>query len=663
MPNAAAATPLFDPHDDARGRVGEVIGRVAARILAIRGGGPPTPGDSGPLELAPLPAASRLASLAQRAALAGPGLLLLRILVAAESDPMAYRALQRLGLDGGRGGIEVQALVTIAEYLGEEASALLAALGGDGLLAGHGLVGFQRDEGPLLSRRVTVPPRLLAYLRGDLGAPPPPLAIEPAIPLAGVVAADGVVARARGLLRDGLWLHGPRGVGKRTLLAALCGAADQALLCVDHRDLASGAVTEALGLAPSSGLREVVRGLWREALLAGAIVCIANVAEQPSDPPRAVAALHDALVRTGLPFVVTSVAAPLLGDFDLPPRLLAMPSPGTAARSALWCAALPGCERIEEVGARFRLPPGRIVRVADAARAACAADARAVTPHDLNAAVSAEIAQKVTLLGTRIETTQTWDDLVLPPTTIDAMREIVSRARHRHQVLQGWGFERKLTKGLGLSALFSGPPGTGKTMVAGIIARELALELYQIDLSRIVSKYVGETEKNLSEVFEGADWGNVLLLFDEADSLFSKRTEVKSSNDRFSNMEVNYLLQRLERFEGVSILTTNLESSIDPAFKRRFTFRVDFPVPDVGEREELWRRMLPREAATDGALDCELLAERYQLTGGNIRNAMLRAAFLAAGEGRGIGMEHVFRAVALEYRDAGQISIGGRLNQ
>jgi SpoVK/Ycf46/Vps4 family AAA+-type ATPase len=269
----------------------------------------------------------------------------------------------------------------------------------------------------------------------------------------------------------------------------------------------------------------------------------------------------------------------------------------------------------------------------------------------------------VTTLGTRIEATQRWDDLVLPPATLDAMREIVSRAHWRHHVLQNWGFERKLTKGLGLSALFSGPPGTGKTMVAGILARELALEIYQIDLSRVVSKYIGETEKNLAEVFDGADWGNVLLLFDEADALFSKRTDVKSSNDRFSNMEVNYLLQRLERFEGVSILTSNLAGSIDPAFKRRFTFRVEFATPDVAEREVLWRRMLPVEAVLDERLDNEWLAARYELTGGNIRNALLRAAFLAAGEQRGITMDHVVRAVGLEYRDAGQIAIGGRLNQ
>jgi SpoVK/Ycf46/Vps4 family AAA+-type ATPase len=253
--------------------------------------------------------------------------------------------------------------------------------------------------------------------------------------------------------------------------------------------------------------------------------------------------------------------------------------------------------------------------------------------------------------------------VVLPDTTLASVRELISRARHRHRVLHDWGFERKLAKGLGLSALFSGPPGTGKTMIAGIIARELALELYQIDLSRVVSKYVGETEKNLSEVFEAADWGNVLLLFDEADALFSKRTDVKSSNDRFSNMEINYLLQRLERFEGVSILTTNLEGSIDQAFKRRLSFRVSFPMPDASEREVLWRRMVPKEAHLAEPLDFAELAQRYEFTGGNIRNGMLRAAFLAAGEDRGITMEHVHRAVTLEYHDAGLLAIGGKLNQ
>jgi SpoVK/Ycf46/Vps4 family AAA+-type ATPase len=200
-------------------------------------------------------------------------------------------------------------------------------------------------------------------------------------------------------------------------------------------------------------------------------------------------------------------------------------------------------------------------------------------------------------------------------------------------------------------------------MVAGLIARELGLELYQIDLSRVLSKWIGETEKNLGRVFDAAEGANVMLLFDEADSLFSKRTEVKSSNDRHSNAEINYLLQRIERFEGVCILTTNLESSMDPAFRRRLAFRVEFPMPDDAERAELWRRMVPSAAALEDGIDFDELAASYELAGGNIRNALLRAAFLAASAGSAITMGILERAVKLEYRDAGKLATTGAIHR
>ena len=228
-------------------------------------------------------------------------------------------------------------------------------------------------------------------------------------------------------------------------------------------------------------------------------------------------------------------------------------------------------------------------------------------------------------------------------------------------MLDQWGFREKLSKGLGVAALFSGPPGTGKTMVAALIARELGQELYQIDLSRVVSKWIGETEKNLARVFDAAEGANIVLLFDEADALFAKRTEVKSSNDRHSNAEVNYLLQRVERFEGVCILTTNFEGSINPAFKRRLAVRLEFPMPEKAERLQLWRRIVPRSRRDRERRRLRELAEDYELAGGNIRNAVLRAAFLAASLDRAIDMDLLTRAIKLEYRDAGKLSSTGRL--
>src|SRR5690606_4172637 len=288
-----------------------------------------------------------------------------------------------------------------------------------------------------------------------------------------------------------------------------------------------------------------------------------------------------------------------------PVVLVDLAVPGEAARAALWRRALgdraaPGLD-LDMVAARYPLTGGMLLRSADAAIALAVGRARAggqpgVSDADLHAGLRGTLDVKLSGLGRRVTWRQGWSDLILPDDSLEEIREFIARVRHRRRVYEEWGFSRKLAKGLGLSALFAGPPGTGKTMVAGIIADELALDLYQIDLSRIVSKYVGETEKNLANVFDAAEAGHAILLFDEADSLFAKRTEVKSSVDRYANLEVNYLLQRMEAFNGITILTTNLDSSIDDAFRRRISFRVDFPMPEVEDRERLWRAMLPAQA-------------------------------------------------------------------
>jgi len=262
---------------------------------------------------------------------------------------------------------------------------------------------------------------------------------------------------------------------------------------------------------------------------------------------------------------------------------------------------------------------------------------------------------KLTTLGTRIMWRQTWDDLVLPDDAVDDIVEFIARVRHRRQVYETWGMGRKVAKGMGLSALFSGPPGTGKTMVAGLIAQELGLDLYQIDLSKVVSKWIGETEKNLGELFDAAEAGHALLLFDEADSLFSKRTQVSSSNDRYANLEVNYLLQRLEAFSGIVILTTNHDTTIDDAFRRRLSLRIEFPVPGPAERERLWRALLADGPAVETDIDFAALARGFEMTGGYIRNATLRAAFLAAHDGEAISMRHLQRAARAEYQAMGKV--------
>jgi len=249
-------------------------------------------------------------------------------------------------------------------------------------------------------------------------------------------------------------------------------------------------------------------------------------------------------------------------------------------------------------------------------------------------------------LAQRIVPYAGWDDLVLPHLQKQILRQMTAQVRHRMTVYERWGFSAKGRRGLGVSALFCGESGTGKTLAAEVLARELGLDLYRIDLSAVVSKYIGETEKNLKQVFDAAEEGGVLLLFDEADALFGKRGEVKDSHDRYANIEVSYLLQRMEAYQGLAILTTNMKSAVDRAFQRRLRFTVNFPFPDAPQREAIWSRVFPATTPTHG-LDLKKLSQ-LNVAGGNIRNIALNAAFLAAEAGAPVAMEHLVEAAKLE---------------
>jgi SpoVK/Ycf46/Vps4 family AAA+-type ATPase len=250
-------------------------------------------------------------------------------------------------------------------------------------------------------------------------------------------------------------------------------------------------------------------------------------------------------------------------------------------------------------------------------------------------------------LAVHVENRAGWADLVLPEPQTAILRQIAIHARQASRVNEEWGFAEQYARGLGLSALFSGPSGTGKTMAAGVLARELERDLYQIDLATVVSKYIGETEKHLRKIFEAAERSGAILLFDEADALFGKRSQVRDSHDRYANLEVSYLLQRMESYRGIAILTTNMQSALDPAFQRRLRFVVQFPFPDGPSRERIWRKVFPASAPKE-ALDFEKLAQ-LNVTGGSIRNIALLAAFLAADAGTAIAMRHLLEAARTEY--------------
>jgi SpoVK/Ycf46/Vps4 family AAA+-type ATPase len=272
-------------------------------------------------------------------------------------------------------------------------------------------------------------------------------------------------------------------------------------------------------------------------------------------------------------------------------------------------------------------------------------------------AVRGQLYGRLQRLGKQLDAPYSFADIVADHDSKAALQEIVAAIRERRRVREEWGFRGAA----GISVLFSGSPGVGKTMSATVIARELSLAIYEIDLSQVMSKWVGETEKNLSEIFDAAEPGHIVLLFNEADALFGKRTtDASSANDRFANLEVNYLLQRLERFGGLSILTTNLTKSIDSAFRRRFAYDVQFAFPTVDLREELWKRAFPRKAHTF-ELDYKDLAERFELSGGYIKVAAERAAFIAAGRQQPIKMATLIDTVERMYRERGKLSPVGKL--
>lgn len=274
---------------------------------------------------------------------------------------------------------------------------------------------------------------------------------------------------------------------------------------------------------------------------------------------------------------------------------------------------------------------------------------------NLSIAARSQSQHNLTSLARKIKPIYTWDDLILPAYQKTLLQEICNQVKYYHLVWNEWGFKNKLSLGHGLSVMFSGVPGTGKTMAAEIIASELQLDLYKIDLAQIVSKYIGETEKNLDRIFIAATNANAILLFDEADTIFGKRTEVKDAHDRYANLEVGYLLQKMEEYDGLAILTTNLRSNMDDAFTRRLRFIIDFPFPNEKQRRQIWQKIFPQNAPCSSELDLNFLAQKLEITGAEIRNIALNAAFLAADEGKEIKMTHLLQAVQCEYQKMGKL--------
>jgi hypothetical protein len=375
---------------------------------------------------------------------------------------------------------------------------------------------------------------------------------------------------------------------------------------------------------------------------------------EPADRGRLLRAIESRTERTILA-APTRTAALALGERTV--LLVEAASPSFAEREQAW-ADLTGSAETGDVAAKFRLSMTQIVEASEVARlSATARGADAPEPVDLDMGARQASSRRLGELAARLPPGYRWEDLVVPERQKELLQSISAYLRHRDRVLSEWGYEKTVARTQGLKVLFAGESGTGKTMGAQVIAAELGLEIFRVDLATTVSKYIGETEKNLDRIFGAAEGSNAILFFDEADALFGKRSEVGDSHDRYANIEVAYLLQKMEGYPGAVILATNFRRNIDDAFVRRLDFVIDFPFPEAEDRRRIWDRVLPEQAPRADDVDLDFLAEKFKLSGGAIRNCSLAAAFQAADDDGPIGMRHLVRAVAQEYGKQGRLTL------
>ncbi|MEZ4451577.1 MAG: AAA family ATPase [Nannocystaceae bacterium] len=579
--------------------------------------------------------------------------------IAAEIDLRYERIFGWLHDDIGRRRPSVQiALDLLAPGL-EGRLAALQEIAGDGPLSRLLDLGAPADA-PRLRRELRAAPGLLRWLAGG-DALDPALAsgvrrVDPGPDRDAGLALDPALATRLEALRAELsapdaralvHLVGPAGAGRRSFAAALCGALGRPLYVVDG--------TWSMG-QDEAGFDQLLAGLWRAARLEGAAI-LWTEAELLDE---AAARLRRRRLSAGVAergpslfFFSREAPAPVeVGDAAVHDEVI-LPIPDRAQRIALWARYCPDAAPADREAAAdaFRFAPGRIEAAARDALALARARGSA-TPNaaDLLRAGRRRATPRLGALATRVDSPYHWRDLVVPREREEQLHDLVARLRRGPQVLDEWGFGRAMASSRGVSALFHGPPGTGKTMAAAIVAREAGQDLYRIDLSQVVSKYIGETEKHLERVFSEAESTDVALFFDEADALFGKRGKIRDAHDRYANIEVGYLLQRVESFAGMVILATNLRGNMDDAFVRRLQLIVEFPPPDVESRARIWAQVWPKEAPVDPSLDPAVLAERFELSGGHIRNIALAAAYSAAERGGRIGYREILAAARQEYR-------------
>jgi hypothetical protein len=498
-------------------------------------------------------------------------------------------------------------------------------------------------------RPLRIEDRVASYLRG-INALDENVAFSlhpvPAVPIAGaqLKLVDDLVRWAESVPPGQAWppffLTGPPNASKEVVAREFCARFGVQLCALDPKSLPL--------TAPER--HQLLHLLERETVLSHLGVYI-DVGEIDAGDRSLRAAIQDWIELSGGVLFVGGREQWKIARHTIP---IAVPRADVAAQRNLWSAAL-GAQThaldglIDGIVQQFDLGPQAIPQAVNSAVAAARRRSRdsELQAKDLWQACREQVGWRLGEMAQRLEPCYSWEDIVLPENVFMQLREIADQVAARAQVYESWGFGARLPRGRGIGALFSGPSGTGKTMAAEILAQHLKIDLYRIDLAGVVSKYIGETEKNLRNVFEAAEQSGAILFFDEADALFGKRSEVKDSHDRYANIEVNYLLQRMEDYRGLAILCTNRRAALDRAFLRRLRFLLDFPFPDWNHRRLIWRKAFPPAAPVE-SLDFDALS-RMEISGGNIRNIALNAAFLAAGQKTAIGMEHILHAARREY--------------
>ena len=462
------------------------------------------------------------------------------------------------------------------------------------------------------------------------------------------------------------YVTGQHGSGKRRFAQDVAAILNKDLLCVDVKSLYAS--YDSFGHALSVAIRE--------AILHDAVLClfgweklILPTTAEDANFHAEISALHLGVCRildACLSWLPSTIIITCQNSVSFAPRLetrnvevFRLTYPDHTTSLALWKQMLPPALRDDQCDLKayaenFHLTPGQIKDAVEEAYYMSQPSDK-VNSDTIIVAVKDQMRHRLSEHATLLDKKYRWEDLIVPKDVEIQLKEIIYRYQYRAKVLTEWGLGDRFGHDIGLSALFDGPPGTGKSMCASLIANEIGIDVYQVDLSRVMSKYVGETEKNLAQIFNEAENAQAMLLFDECDSLFGQRTNVKNSNDKYANLEVNYLLQRIERYPGVAILTTNFPAGIDEAFARRLSLRVSFPKPSKADRARLWQSMLKTTALPKGKIDYRELATEFEISGGYIKNSILRAAFMAASQNTIVDQDILYQAARIEMKSQGML--------